>query len=407
MTKELLWKNYADVLLEVGLDLRKGDRLKLSFDEDSLPLAREVVRAAYRLGAEHVKTEFSDDAFTLAFYENGSDEALSYFPPFFVDERRNYFEENYHILSITSANPELLKDIPQEKLMNRQKIMSERLKPLRKYTMQNLVKWCIAMVPSKTWAEKVFPGDERAEEKLLDAICRTCRLDREDPVQAWKEHNRLLKEKEDWLNSEDFDHLLYKAPGTDLKVGLVKGHRWVGGSSEMERGDSFIANIPTEEIFTMPDKYRVDGTLRSTKPLASNGKVIRGMEFCFEKGKVVSFRAEENEEVLRDLLAMDDNASYLGEVALVSDDTPISQSGILFYTTLFDENASCHFALGSAYSENLPGSENLTEEEMDKAGMNESRIHVDFMVGGPELSIDGVKKDGSVIPILRNGIWVK
>lgn len=344
---------------------------------------------------------------SLAFLENASPQALDYYPDCQVEFQKALYEANYHSLYVGSTNPQLFEAIDSGKISRRSQLVSRKQKPLQKYTMNNLVKWTLGLVPSQAWADAVFPGDPQGLEKLTEAVCRACRLDQADPVEAWREHDANLKQHEAWLNDMQFDRLHYQGPGTDLWVGLVDGHSWVGGSSPMPGGDRFMANIPTEEIFTMPDKYRVDGRLRATKPLNVRGKIVDGMEFRFEEGKVVEFSAEQNQEVMEELLDTDPNSRYLGEVALVSDDTPISRSGILFKTTLFDENASCHFALGQAYSENLPGSENFDDDQMDEHGMNHSFIHVDFMVGGPEMQITGIRKHGEEVIIFDQGVWAE
>ncbi len=265
----------------------------------------------------------------------------------------------------------------------------------------------VAMVPSRAWAKSVFPDlpEEEALEKLWKSVFDATRVNTEDPVQAWKDHDSSLKKYQNLLTEAAFEKLIYKGPGTDLEVTLVKDHVWIGGSGVSTKGEVFMANIPTEEIFTMPHAYKVNGRLASTMPLSTQGRLIEDFWFEFEDGKVVNFDAGNGKEILEDMLKIDDGASRLGEVALVSDDSPISNTGILFKNTLFDENASCHFALGSAYSENLPGSTELSEEEKKEAGMNDSLIHVDFMVGGPELQVTGVKHDGTQVPILKDGNW--
>lgn len=402
---QLTLEKYADLLLKIGLDIREGDRLHILFDENSLPLVRILARKAWAMGVEDIFYQFRDDELTRSFYDKACDKAVGFYPDFRVETEKQLYEHKYHNLWITGSNPDLLKQADPKRLAARNKVLNEKTGPLDKYIMQNLVKWCGAAVPSKPWAERMFPGSERAEEQLEEALIKVCRLDADDPVEAWKKHDASLKHAEAWLNEMDFDRLIYKGPGTDLTVGLVKGHRWVGGSSDWGKDQKFMANIPTEEIFTMPDKYRVEGTLRATKPFCYNGKVIEGMRLVFKKGRVVSFSAETNEEVLRDFFENEKNTRYLGEAAIVSDDTPISQSGLLFYDTLFDENASCHFAFGQAYSENLPGSEDYDSEQMEQCWMNESFEHEDFMVGGPELDITGVRKDGEEVPILRSGVW--
>lgn len=276
-----------------------------------------------------------------------------------------------------------------------------------KYTMENRVKWTVAAHPTPAWAKTVFPdlSEDEALKKLWEKVFDATRVSMPEPVKAWQEHDAALKKHQNFLNEMQFEKLLYKGPGTDLEVYLVEGHLWVGGSGKCERGETFMANIPTEEVFSMPHAFKVNGTVKATKPLAARGKIIDGFYFTFKDGKVIDFDAKEGKETLQALLDSDEGARRLGEVALVADNSPISNTGILFKNTLFDENASCHFAIGNAYSENIKNGAFLSDEEAKKSGMNNSIIHVDFMVGGPELSVIGVKKDGSKIELLKNGNW--
>ena len=289
-----------------------------------------------------------------------------------------------------------------------QKCVSQATEPIQHYQMDNKVKWCVASVPGPAWAKKVFPELEKSQalEALWNLIFEATRMKEEDPVEAWKRHDVLLKEKEKYLDDNNFDKILFKGPGTDLEITLVKGHKWIGGSSKLERGDVFMANIPTEEVFTMPHAKRVEGIVRATKPLSLQGQLVENFSIEFKEGKVVAFEAEKGREVLEKLFAMDEGAMRLGEVALVPDDSPISRRGVLFFNTLFDENASCHLALGNAYGENLRQAQELSEEEKKKLGMNTSMVHVDFMVGGPELEVLGIKEDGSQVVLLQDGNWV-
>lgn len=398
-------ERYADVLLHIGLAFNEGEKLSINFDEAALPLVRILTEKAWELGALDVAHEFVDDRFYLSFFEKASDRAMDYHADYATEAAEKKYQQKYHELFVTTSHPGLLGNIDSERLARRMRLEAKKEQHLQKYTMQNMVKWCGAAIGSPAWANAVFPGDPDRLEKLDDAIIKACRLDRADPIAAWRAHDRQLKARESRLNAWAFDRLIYRAPGTDLTVGLVKNHRWLGGSSEYGQ-DVFMANIPTEEIFTMPDKYRVDGVLASTKPLITRGKMVDGITFTFKRGRVIEATAREGEATLHDVLETDHHSRYLGEVALVADDTPISQSGILFKSTLFDENASCHFALGSAYSENLPNSELLDEQAMDEVGMNHSAIHVDFMVGSDELQITGVTQEGEEIVILKDGKWV-
>lgn len=406
---EQAMENFAKVILEVGLDLQKGDGLMITMDEHSLPLVRLLAKEAFKAGAKDILYQFADDELNLNFFEHASDEALADFAQFKVDYREQAFLNNYHSLYLASPNPELLKDIDNERITLRQRTTATAMKPIQHYQMDNKVKWCVVTVPGPAWASKVFPElpVEEAIAKLWDLVLEATRMNDDDPVASWKAHDKKLKEKEAFMDGEDFEKLIYRAPGTDLEVYLVEGHKWIGGSSRLPRGDVFMANIPTEELFTMPHRAKVNGTLKATKPLSLQGKLVDGFTFVFEEGKVVSYEAEQGKELLEQLFSMDEGAMRLGEVAIVPDDSPISNIGVLFYNTLFDENASCHFAFGNAYGENMPGTGELSEEEKKERGMNHSMIHVDFMVGGPELEIIGVKKDGTEVPLLKNGNWVE
>lgn len=394
-------------MLRVGLNLKKGDKIEIGVSPKTFELIREIDERAWRLGAADVHYYFKDTELTRNFYNYASDDAIAWYPDFKVDYDEAMLKAGYHSLNVSAPDPLAMKAVDPKVIGRRQAVVSSKQKRLMKYMMENRNKWCVAIVPTQEWADAVFPEDPEALNKLTDLWIKMYRLDDENCVELWKEHNHRLKERENLLNAMDFDHLIYKAPGTDLTVGLAKGHRWVGGSGNLKgSGEEFMANMPTEEVFTMPDKYRVDGTLQATKALNVRGKIVDGMRFVFREGKLESFEATENYEVLKDLLETDENAKRLGEVAIVSVDSPIHQAGVLFLDTLLDENAACHFAFGNAYSENLPGSEEFDEAQMDKAGMNDSVIHVDFMVGSEELCITGVKKDGTRVEILRNGEFV-
>lgn len=398
-------ESFADVVLKVGLNLQPGDKFTLGVSPETLPFARVISRKAWQMGALDIEYRFTDSEMTLEFFKSAGEEAMNYAPDFKVDYRENLFKAGYHVLGVSDINPSLFKDVDPAVLGKRQMLMASKNKRIMGYTMQNQVKWCVSIIPTQTWADACLPGVEDNLAKLEEAWLKIYRLDQPDPVQAWRDHNETLKRHEAWLNEMNFDHLIYEAPGTELTVGLVKNHRWVGGAGPAANGDIFMANIPTEEIFTMPDKNRVNGKLRSTLPLSLHGHLIEGMEFVFENGKAVSWKAEKGQEVLDQLLKMDENAVYLGEAAIVPVTSPIYQSGLIFKCTLFDENASCHFAFGQAYSENLPGSDKLDDEGKAAAGMNDSVIHVDFMVGSPELRITGVREDGSRVTVLEKGLW--
>ena len=400
-------EKYVELILKVGLNIQKGDGIFVLVNEHSIGMVREVTKQAYKMGAKDVVYDFSDDEMTLARYAYGDESIFKEMPKFKIDYMEAAYKNNYHRLAIVADNPELLKNADAKKVSEWNKTRAIASKPIMKYTMENHVKWCVAAHPTPAWAKSVFPElpEEQALTKLWEKVFDSTRVSMDDPVAAWKEHDAALKKHQNFLNEMAFEKLLYKGPGTDLEVYLTEGHRWVGGSGKSTRGDVFMANIPTEEVFSMPHAFKVNGTLKATKPLAARGRIINDFHFTFKDGKVVDFDAKEGKDVLQSLLDSDEGARRLGEVALVADDSPISNTGVLFKNTLFDENASCHFAIGNAYSENIKGGAEFSDEDKKKIGMNNSIIHVDFMVGGPELSVIGVKKDGTQVQILKNGNW--
>jgi len=407
MDNNLNFEKYADLIVNIGLGLHAGDKLNIRMSEHGLPLARLVAKKAYQKGVSDVRLDFSDDTITLDRYLNAPDDAFESYQEYKVDFSENLFKDNYHVLNLYAPNPDLLKPADPARIAQWQKVSSKAVKPIQHYTMQNEVKWCVTAVACPAWAAAAFPElpEEEAMQKLWDNIFMATRVDQPDPVAAWEEHDLNLKTHHSFLNEARFDRIRYQGPGTDLVVGLVKNHIWEGGSSISQKGDRFFPNIPTEEVFSMPDADRVDGTLHATMPLSVNGQIVDNFHFTFKDGKVVDFDAEVGKQILADLLDMDEGAKRLGEIALVADNSPISNTGILFKNTLFDENASCHFALGAAYSENLVGATERSEEENRKLGMNNSLIHVDFMVGSKDVTVTGIKEDGTEIVLLKDGDW--
>ena len=402
-------EKYASLLVEVGLNVQKDQRVSINASADALPLIRLVTEKAYEKGAKDVTVNLKDDELTQLHAKNKSLEELSRVPQWIIDERMYYSDEKAAFLSITSSSPELLKDVDPEKLQAMQISSGKAFKEFSDRIQSDYHSWCIAGFPSADWAKLVFPdkSDEDAVDALLDLIFYTMRLDEDDPVKAWKELDESLHEKVDILNDRHFHALRYEAPGTDFTMELPEKHLWAGASSEDSNGISFMANMPTEEVFTAPEKTGMNGCVSNTKPLSYGGNIIDGFTLTFKDGKVVDFKAEKGEEVLKHLLESDEGARYLGEIALVPDESPISQSGIIFYNTLFDENASCHLALGKAYPTSLEGGQEMTIEQLDEHGLNDSIVHEDFMIGSSEMNIDGVLADGTVEPIFINGSWAE
>ncbi len=401
------FEKYADLIVNIGLGLHSGDKLTIRMSEHSLPLARLVAKKAYEKGVSDVRLDFSDDTITLDRYLHAPDEAFEIFPEYQVDFNENLFKDNYHVLGLYAPNPDLLKSADPARIAQWQKVAGKAMKRIQDYTMQNKVKWCVTAVACPAWAAAAFPElpEDEAMQKLWDNIFMATRVDQPDPIAAWEEHDLNLKVHRKFLNDARFDRVHYQGPGTDLMVGLVKNHIWEGGSGFSQKGDRFFPNIPTEEVFSMPDADRVDGILRATMPLSVRGQIVDKFHFTFKDGKVFDYDAEVGKQILDDLLEMDEGAKRLGEIALVADNSPISNTGILFKNTLFDENASCHFALGAAYSENLEGATERSEEENRKLGMNNSLIHVDFMVGSKDVTVTGIKEDGTEVVLLKNGDW--
>lgn len=400
--------DYAKLCVEVGINLQKNQPLVINSPIEGADFVRLVAKHAYAVGAKEVFVTWNDETLSRLKYENAPIEVFENFPKWYADGLEEYAENGAGFLSIYSQDPELLKGIDPKKIAAHNKSSSLALKKFNNYTMNDENAWCVVSIPTKGWAKRVFPNvsEEEAMEKLWNAIFMATRMDLEDPFKAWEEHLANLEEKVDYLNEKQFKKLHYKSSnGTDLEVELPEGHIWAGGGGENTKGVYFVANMPTEEVFTMPLKTGVNGVVHSTKPLNYGGNIIDNFKLEFVNGKVENFEAEKGYTVLKDLLSLDEGAKYLGEVALVPFDSPISNSNILFLNTLFDENASCHFALGKAYPTNIEGGENMTEEELEKAGVNDSLTHVDFMVGSEDLNIVGETKDGEKIQIFKDGNW--
>lgn len=398
---------YAELLVDVGINITDGKKLFIRATSDALPLVRLVTKIAYERGSKDVRVSLSDDTLSRLSATYKDKDALSNVHEFDVAERMYYSDEKAGFLSIISSSPELLKDVEPEKLMAMQVAQGKAFKEFSARTQSDFHSWCVAGYPSVEWARLVYPelSDDEAVSELLELILYTVRADVENPVQAWIDHDKTLHEKVDYLNDKQFTALRYEAPGTDLTIGLPTHHLWAGASSTDSNGDAFMANMPTEEVFTAPDKNRVDGYVSNTLPLSHGGNIIDDFKLTFKDGKVVEYEAKRGYDILKNIMDTDDGARRLGEVALVPDDSPISNKGILFFNTLFDENASCHIALGSAYAFSVQGGKEMSREELDAVGLNDSITHVDFMIGSKDLNIYGVDKDGNETPVFSQGNW--
>ncbi|WP_404450313.1 aminopeptidase [Sutcliffiella horikoshii] len=400
-------EKYAELAVKVGVNVQNGQTLIVNADIATAPFVRLVTKKAYEAGAKLVQIEWTDEQVTRIRYDLAPDESFEYFPSWRAEMLEKAYEEGAAMLAITSVNPDLLKGVDATKIANLQKAAGEATKGYRKMVMADKISWSIVAVPSKGWSAKVFPDlkEEEQEEKLWQAIFHATRANLEDPVQAWMDHKEKLSEKVDFLNNKKFKSLHYKAEGTDLTIDLAEKHVWIGPESINENGVAFIANMPTEEVFTTPMKTGVNGTVRSSKPLNYGGNMIDNFSITFENGKIVSFEAEEGFETLQKLIETDEGSHFLGEVALVPHDSPISNTNLIFYNTLFDENASHHLAIGNAYSFALEGGKQMSEEELEAAGANSSITHVDFMIGSSDMDIDGITFDGERVPLFRQGNW--
>lgn len=398
---------YASLAVEVGVNIQPGQDLYIASSIDSLELVRLITKKAYEVGANQVFVDFSDDEITRLRYDLAPKESFDFFPSWKAQEKELLAEQGAAFMSIISQSPDLLKGVDSAKIAAFQKASGTALSKYRQYVQSDKISWTVIASPSLAWAKKVFPNvaEEEQVSTLWDAIFKAVRADLEDPVAAWKEHDKLLHTKVHYLNDKNYKKLRYTAPGTDLTIELPEGHLWCGASSVNEKGEDFMANMPTEEVFTVPLKTGVDGYVASTKPLSYAGNIIDNFTVTFEKGRIIKVAADQGQTVLENLVATDEGSHYLGEVALVPHDSPISNSNLLFYNTLFDENASNHLAIGSAYAFCLKGGKKMSREELAQNGLNESITHVDFMIGSDKMDIDGIQQDGTIEPIFRNGNW--
>jgi len=397
----------AQVAIKVGLQLEEGQDLVMTAPMTAAPLVRRITEHAYKAGAGVVTTFYSDEESTLARYKYANDASFDKAAGWLYSGMAEAFKGNAARLAISGDNPMMLSGQDPDKVSRAQRANSAAYKPALQLITGFDINWNIVSYPSAAWAKLVFPNDseEVAVGKLADAIFKASRVDVDDPIAAWKEHNANLKARWTWLNGKAFSSLKYTGPGTDLTVGLADGHRWKGGASEAKNGITCNPNIPTEEVFTTPHRSRVEGHVAATKPLSHNGTLIEDMQARFEGGRLVELKASKGQDIFNKVLDTDEGGRHLGEVALVPHSSPISASGILFFNTLYDENASCHIAQGQCYSDCFEGGKDLTQAEINARGGNSSNIHIDWMIGSDKIDIDGVHADGTVEPVMRKGEW--
>jgi aminopeptidase len=400
----------AEVAVKVGLNLKAGQELIMSAPMDALPLARKITEQAYKAGALLVTTLYGDDPSVLARFQYAQDASFDYAPTWLQDGIANGFRSGAARLAIAGANPALLAKQDPAKVARANVAASKAGKPAMELITRHEINWTIVAAATPDWAKLVFPGEPEdvAVAKLWEAIFAASRVNVDDPVAEWKEHGERLKKRVDMLNTKRFSALHFKSADgtTDLKVGLADDHLWAGGGTTAGNGVYCQPNIPTEECFTTPHKDRVDGVVKASKPLSHQGTLIENIAVRFQGGKIVAATATAGEDVLNRLISTDDGARRLGEVALVPHNSPIAQSGILFWNTLFDENAASHIALGQAYSTCIIGGEKMDNAGLAKRGANESLIHVDWMIGSANMDVDGIAADGTAEPLMRKGAWV-
>lgn len=401
-----LLEKYAELVIKTGINIQQNQTLVISSPLECAPFARSMASIAYKAGAREVVMNWKDELSSQIKFLQAPDEIFDEFPEWQKEFYLSYARKGAAFISIAASDPELLKNVNPERVVRVQKASNAALKEYRERMMSNQNAWSVVSIPTQAWAQKVFPtvAAEEAMEKLWTAILQAVRVDTADPVAAWQEHSRQLKQSMDYLNSHKFKLLHYKnSLGTDLKVELPPGHLWLGGPEYTADGTEFVANMPTEEVFTLPNKSGVNGVVVSSKPLNYNGTLIDKFSLTFKDGRIVDCKAEQGHEVLKKLVETDEGSHYLGEVALVPFNSPISNANILFYNTLFDENASCHLAIGKAYPICLENGVAMNSAELEQAGVNDSMVHVDFMIGTADLEITGTTMTGEIIPVFQKG----
>ena len=412
-THQEMLQNYAEAIVKVGLNIRAGQSLIITLAANRgvpiqfAPLVREVAKAAYAVGAKYVDVIWGDEEMLRLRAQHAPRDSFGEYSTWQVDAVIKMIENGDALLSITGANPDLLGGLDSEVVGMIQKTHLQNFSKVSEKVTTNAINWCVVAAAGEEWSKKVFHelSTKEAQEKLWKAIFETSRIDKPDPIAAWETHIINLRARAKYLQAKQYTALHYSAPGTDFTLGLPSGHLWISAQSMAQNGVAFTANMPTEEVFTLPDRNRADGVVTATFPLSYGGTLIEDFQVTFEKGRVVKVSAKKGEAALQKLVDTDEGSHRLGEVALVPASSPIAQRGHLFYNTLFDENASCHIAIGRAYRFTLTGGEELTDDEFISAGGNVSLNHVDFMIGSPTMDIDGVKQDGSHEPVMRQGEW--
>ncbi|UJF34418.1 aminopeptidase [Paenibacillus hexagrammi] len=400
-------EKYAKLVVKVGVNLQPGQDLIVEAPLENISFARLIVKKAYEAGAKFVQVQWIDEWITRSRFECAQDESFDYYPEWYALMLERFVENGGALIHIKVPDPELYRGIPAEKVSRANKAMAIARKKYQQYARTHSFSWCLIKAPTQAWANTVFADlpEEKRVAAMWDSIFQFNRIHEEDPVTAWKQHIGRLKQVQQILNEKKYKRLHYKAPGTDVTVELPEEHVWLGGDESNARGNRFVANMPTEEVFTMPHRTGVNGKVTSTMPLNINGLLVDRFSFTFREGRIVDYSAEVGADHLAALLESDEGSRYLGEIALVPHDSPISNARRIFYNIGIDENASCHMAIGSSYPVNLKNGTKLSRDELLEKGGNTSLTHVDFMIGSAELDIDGELYNGEVEPIFRKGNW--
>ncbi len=399
--------DFAHLTLKIGVNLQKGQGLEIICPIEKSEFAHALTKKAYELGAKIVSVRWEDDILNKINYENASTSALCEVPDWIIEHRNYLMKENFCYVAIASEDPNVFKDIPAEKLGAVNRARSKKLKKFSDCVMANGIRWCVISVPTLEWAKLVFPLSKNPEKQLGEAIAKTMRLDCVNPLESWQKHIETLEKHAEFLNKNNFKYLHFTSKkGTNLKIGLSDNHLWLSANEKAKDGINFVANMPTEEVFTAPHSKRVDGIVYSALPLSYNGQIIDDFSLTFKGGKVVDFTAKKGYETLKQLIHTDKGTFRLGEVALIGKNSPIAKSKILYFNTLFDENASCHIALGQGYPTTIRDSEKYTKKQLKEMGLNDSIEHVDFMIGSPDINIVGIKENGEKVQIFADGDWI-
>lgn len=402
-------RKYANLLVRAGGNVQVGQVVVVNSDVKDADFARMVADCAYDAGASDVVIMWSDEVTSRMKYLRAADEVFDNFPQWMVDRYKHYDDKGAVYLTIYSADPDLLAGVDTDRIKRFSKVSREATKEHSELTMKSALRWSVCALPAPSWAKKVFPelSESEAVDKLMGLILKAARADGSDPIADWEEHRQNFAKRVDYLNGQQFSSLrITTGLGTDLTIGLPKNHRWTGGGGADKDGLHFFPNLPTEEVFTAPDRNRAEGKVIASMPLSYQGNLIEGIEFEFKDGKVTRYHADKNREILTNIIDMDEGASRLGEVAIVTNSSPISQMGVLFYNTLFDENASAHLALGKAYPKNIEGGVSMTTEELIAVGVNDSLVHVDFMFGTPDMTIVGISDNGDETLFFDKGEFI-